>query len=133
MNFFSYWLYSDLFGEFNDWEGLFYGGAGLITKNGIKKPGFYVFKLLNNLGSEIIDKGDNYIITKNEKNGIEVFYTNYKHFNEDYYQYSESITDIKEIYTVFKDDNSEKIKIKINGISNGKYRIKINSINRENG
>lgn len=133
VNFFSYWLYSDLFGEFNDWEGIFYGGAGLITKNGIKKPGFYVFKLLNNLGSEIIDKGDNYIITKNEKNGVEVFYTNYKHFNEDYYKYSESITDIKEIYTVFKDDNSEKIKIKINGISNGKYRIKINSLNRENG
>lgn len=133
VNFFTYWLYSDLFGEFNDSEGLFYGGAGLVTKNGIKKPGFYVFKLLNNLGTEIIGKGDNYVITKNKINGIEIFYTNYKHFNEDYYQYSESITDIKEIYTVFEDNNSENIKIKINEIANGKYRIKINSLDRENG
>jgi len=81
----GYWIGSDLFSQFYDSHVLLNGGAGLISKNGIKKPACYAIEFMNRMGSSIIDKGENYIITANNHNGYYIACHNYKHFNYYYY------------------------------------------------
>ncbi len=50
----SYWAYTDLFEEPGPPPTPFHGGFGLINREGIRKPGFFAYKYLNELrGKEI--------------------------------------------------------------------------------
>ena len=48
----SYWTFSDIFEELAYFTDPFYGGFGLLTIDGIKKPNYYAFKFLNELGEK---------------------------------------------------------------------------------
>lgn len=48
--FFSFWTHSDIFDELGEIESEFPGLYGLITRNGIRKPNYNAFRMLNNLG-----------------------------------------------------------------------------------
>ena len=58
----------------------FYGGAGLCTFNGIKKPSYYAFDLLSRLGNQLIAHGESYVVTKH-KNDIQILFYNYCHYS----------------------------------------------------
>ena len=45
---------------------LFSGGPGLMDIHGMKKASFYAFVQLNQLGRQILDHGENYILAKND-------------------------------------------------------------------
>lgn len=45
----SYWTYSDLFEEPGPPSAAFYGGFGLVTRDGIRKPAFFAYKYLHAL------------------------------------------------------------------------------------
>lgn len=47
---------------------LFFGGAGLVTTNGIRKPAYYGYYFLSKLGRNLIKKGEGYIITEEDEN-----------------------------------------------------------------
>ena len=46
----SYWTYSDLFEEPGPPPTPFHGGFGLLTREGIRKPAYFAYKYLNELG-----------------------------------------------------------------------------------
>lgn len=54
----SYWTYSDLFEEAGPPPAAFYGGFGLVTRDGIRKPAFFAYKYLNALHGETIRSSD---------------------------------------------------------------------------
>ncbi len=54
----SYWTYSDLFEEAGPQTRPFEGGFGLMTPQGIRKPAWFAFKYLNNLGDREFPTGD---------------------------------------------------------------------------
>lgn len=129
----GYWLFSDIFSDFIDSKSLLHGGAGLITKSGIKKTSYYTFILLNQLGDRLIDKGEGYIVTKKAGDCYQVLCYNYKHFDYSYYLQPESSKKINEQYTFFEDNEKRNLSLNITGVSNGKYRIKEIILNREHG
>jgi len=52
----SYWTYSDLFEEPGPPKAAFYGGFGLVSRDGIRKPAFFAYKYLHALqGASIRD------------------------------------------------------------------------------
>jgi len=52
----SYWTYSDLFEENGPPPAAFHGGFGLLTRDGIRKPAYFAYKYLNELGpTELIE------------------------------------------------------------------------------
>lgn len=59
-----YWSLSDLVNEHGLDEKEFHGGLGLISNNGIAKPAFRAFELINELKGEIIYINPNVIISK---------------------------------------------------------------------
>lgn len=54
----SYWTYSDLFEEAGPPPAAFYGGFGLVTRDGIRKPAFFAYKYLHALQGQTIPSSD---------------------------------------------------------------------------
>jgi len=133
VNMIGYWLFSDIFSEFRDSKNLLHGGAGLITKSGIKKPSYHAFTLLNQLGDQLVAKGENYIFTKKSGDRYQILCYNYKHFDYSYYLRPEGSFAINEQYDIFDNNDDLNYKLEISGITNGKYRVKEIRLNRTSG
>nr|MDP5192895.1 helix-turn-helix domain-containing protein [Neobacillus sp. 179.-C4.2 HS] len=129
----GYWLCSDIFSDFRDSKNILHGGAGLLTKNGIKKPSYHAFVLLKQLGEILVARGDNYIVTKKSGNRYQVLCFNYKHFNYSYYLHPEGSTGIHEQYEIFENNEPLNLSLELQGIANGKYRVKELKLNRDHG
>lgn len=54
----SYWTYSDLFEEPGPPAAAFYGGFGLLTRDGIRKPAFFAYKYLHALQGDALASSD---------------------------------------------------------------------------
>lgn len=61
----SYWTFSDIFEEKGGGESIFHGGFGMINFQGIVKPSFHAYRMLNRLGDEVIFQQEGIIITRN--------------------------------------------------------------------
>lgn len=133
INMIGYWLSSDIFSDFRDSKSFLYGGAGLVTKNGIQKPSYHAFVLLKQLGDAVISRGDNYIVTKKTGDRYQILCFNYKHFKYSYYLHPERSTGMNELHDIFEDTEIMDCSLEIQGIKNGKYRIKEMKLNRTNG
>ncbi|WP_278184407.1 helix-turn-helix domain-containing protein [Clostridium cellulovorans] len=46
---------------------LFFGAPGIMTLHGIRKASYYAYYFLSRLGAMLIEKGEGYVITKNEE------------------------------------------------------------------
>lgn len=65
VNMMSYWTFSDVFEEQGVVKRPFYGGFGLIAEDGLPKPSFNAFKLLQRLGTERLSvDSDSAIVTR---------------------------------------------------------------------
>ncbi|MBQ8054503.1 MAG: helix-turn-helix domain-containing protein [Lachnospiraceae bacterium] len=57
---------SDWVSSYLDSGTVVHGGIGLLTKDTIRKPAYFVFEFLNRLGSVVIASGEGYILTRSE-------------------------------------------------------------------
>jgi len=73
----SYWAFTDVFEEMGAGPEAFHGGFGMITMQGVKKPMFYVYQFLNELGDYEIARNDGYMITKTNDNKLVGVFYNY--------------------------------------------------------
>ncbi|WP_342041832.1 GH39 family glycosyl hydrolase [Bacillus sp. OTU2372] len=133
VNMIGYWLFSDIFSDFRDSKNLLHGGAGLVTKSGIKKPSYHAYMLLKQLGEILVAKGDHYVVTKRSGHRYQVICFNYKHFNYSYYLHSEGSMGIHEQYEIFENNETISLSLEIQGLANGKYRLKELKLNRDYG
>jgi len=133
INGFGYWFCSDVSGELKDSKNLLYGDMGLISANGISKPGFYAYEMLGKLGSELIQKGDGYIITKKSSYNYEIITYNYKHFDYFYCLSEETPVTLEQYYNIYENQENLNISINLKGTKKGRYRVKKYILNREHG
>lgn len=129
----SYFMASDISGEYLDTDLLLQGGTGLISKNGMKKPSFYAFSFLEKLSVSMVQKGDNYIITKNSSNVITMVCHNYKHFNNSYLLNSEENINLHELENIYENENKLKLSFSMVNLKKGKYRVKSYILNEKYG
>ncbi len=126
----GYWTFTDIFEEVKTSYDTFHGGLGFVTSNGLKKPIYNSYKLLNKLGSQIIEKGEDFIVTKNSKGVIQILAYNYCHFKNEDIKYNEKEV-LNDRYSIFK-EKIRNIKITLLGV-NGNITKKIYRIIKENG
>ncbi|MEA5429292.1 GH39 family glycosyl hydrolase [Arcicella lustrica] len=65
----SYWTFTDIFEEKGAGETIWHGGFGMINYQGIVKPTFHAYRMLNQLGDEILHKEEGLIVTRHSKSG----------------------------------------------------------------
>lgn len=129
----GYWIGTDKFSEYFDSYNILYGGAGLVTKNGIGKPALYAFKFLNRLKKYIVSKGENYIITTDGRNNYSMICYNLKSLGHYYYMKKEENLTVEDLDKAFVNLKSTVSKFKLEGLENGNYEIKTHSVSSKQG
>jgi len=116
----SYWTFTDIFEEAGPAMTSFHGGFGLLTLQGIKKPTFYSYKFLGELGNTELQNIDTCSwVCKNEK-GVQALFWNLKMpFND--------TTTYDDVYFSKNRPAADagKVNVHIDHVPNGKYRLTI--------
>lgn len=129
----GYWLGSDLFSDYYDAAMILYGGCGLLTKDGIRKPVYYAIRFLNSLGEKCLAINENAIVTYTAQKQISICCHNYKHFNYRYYLQEEDEIEVERQAALFENNERLQLTIRLKNLNEGDYHIKIYSINQEDG
>lgn len=115
----SYWVFSDIFEEPAPPKTHFHGGFGLLNVQGLKKPSFFAYKYLNQLGDlELTCNDENAWICKNDK-GVQVLLWDYTHIDQ------------KKVpnQTFYKRDlpalSTEKVQLCLSNLKLGKHQVSI--------
>lgn len=133
VNSFGYWFCSDISGELKDSKTLLYGDMGLMSANGIRKPGFFAYQMLASLGNTLIKKGDGFIITSKSLYNYELITYNYKHFDYMYCLNEETSVSLDKYYSIFENQQNLHLNVTLKGVRKGRYRIKKYTLNRQHG
>lgn len=64
-----YWTFTDIFEEKGGGEEIFHGGFGMINFQGIVKPSFHAYRMLNQLGDLEVYNEDPLVVTRCSKSG----------------------------------------------------------------
>ncbi|MCY9513976.1 GH39 family glycosyl hydrolase [Paenibacillus apiarius] len=128
----AYWTITDHLEELPLPEHTFHGGLGLITNNGIKKPGYYAYELLSQLGDRLLDRGSGYCVTQ-AGDRFQLLAYHYCHYDK-LYEVRESLgIDTYNRYHVFQDLNEYEMNFVCQGIPAGRYELRQIAISREHG
>lgn len=86
----SYSNVSDCTSQYFDSLSPLTGATGLLTRDGLMKPAYYAMEFWKNLGSLLVRKGENYIITSQNGKAVQIIAFNAKKFSTGYYMQNES-------------------------------------------
>ena len=79
----SYWTYTDIFEESGPPPTPFHGGFGLINTQGLRKPSFYAYHFMNQLGKEVLDCSDAKATVCKSEDGVQALVWNYTYLKQD--------------------------------------------------
>lgn len=129
----AYWVSSDLYAEFKDTRKLLFGGTGLVSKDGIRKPSYYAFYFLSRLGKYVLQKNENAVVTTDNNGSLMIVCHNCKNLSPQYFHTSEEDLDADKMRDYFLDMEDRKIFFQIRDVENGIYTLKSQFINEEYG
>jgi len=119
----SYWTFTDIFEEAGPRFTPFHGGFGLLNTQGIKKPAYHAFSLLNKLGTtELMNADSSSWICKNAKGEVQVLF----------WDCSYTLPDSVNNQAYFVRDLPAKakgiVKVSLKGLASGKYQLVLHRI-----
>lgn len=129
----GYWEASDIRFESIDSTGLLFGGSGLVSRDGIRKPAFFAYEHMNHLEGHFLGKNKYAIVSSSGKGLFYICCHNYKHFNFRYYALNEDEIEIENQRRLFTDNEVLQISFRLNNVNNGMYQVKIFSVSHEEG
>ncbi len=125
---------TDLVSSHMDTVGIVNGGIGLLTKDNIRKPAYFAVDFLNQLGEQVLDKGEHYIITRKSSGDIYILCFYYSWFKRNYMLQDDLIDLNRYNSMVFEDENPLYLNFHLDNLEeSGEYYIKKRTMNRQNG
>jgi len=110
----------------------FWGAMGLYTQARIKKPIYYAWKFLGQLGSHKIASGEGYYITK-ENDSIQILLYHYIHFAEEYSNHQFVDISYKNRYAQFEEKPNLEISLSFTAADGDLYSLTETILNQKNG
>lgn len=117
INSLGFWTFTDVFEENGPGRSPFHGGFGLINSDGIKKPAYWAYWFLSQLGDEIVETSDNYIITK-QGDDYQIIIWNYCYYTDEFAKGDRSKLTETDRDNVFENKN---LTVNLHIDLNGKY------------
>lgn len=125
---------SDRTYAFYDTSEILFGGAGLLTNDGIMKPAAFAFDFLNHrLFPYYLGKTRNYLVTTDLHDNYAIICHNQQRLNYNYYLTPETALERDSMWKYYEGRSRLNIRVRISGASDGEYSIKIYRINDQNG
>ena len=129
----GYWQLSDMDAEYTDTTRLLFGGTGILSKDGLKKPAFTALKRLGRFHTRLVDRADGMLMTTNGINSYEIALYNYIHFSDLYCLSGGEGLELENVYTVFRNSAAKDVVLRLRGLPAGHYRVITTTLNREHG
>lgn len=129
----AYFIGSDRYSEFYDTDTLLFGGAGLISRDGILKPSGFAFDFLNRLSPGFVAKDRNYMVTTDGESTVSILCHNAKELNYTYFNTEEDKIEKEHLERYYEDTESLQLQIQLTGLPDGGYQMKRYSINEQYG
>jgi xylan 1,4-beta-xylosidase len=116
----SYWVFTDIFEESAPRFRPFHGGFGMLTIQGINKPVFYSYQLLNRLGNiELLNNDSDSWVCKDSKGNIQVLAWDYT------YTLPDSVNNQQYYIRDLPSKPKGKLKINISKVPDGIYALEV--------
>lgn len=125
----GHWLFSDLYADYKDTYAILFGGAGLLNKNGIPKPGWYAFDFMNACYKNVIARDKNCLITCSESGEYAIVCHNLKSLNYNYYVEKENKISMADMQEMTENKEALTLRIRIKNVEKENYVIKRRRIN----
>lgn len=123
-----FWYGSDMNTSYYDTKALLFGGAGLISKDALKKPAFFALDFMGRLGDFALEAGEGCIAATNGRGSCELLLYNDKHLNYTYYLKDEATITVEDTKRIFENDDPLEMKISMIHMTPGEYFIKTEKI-----
>lgn len=109
-----------------------FGGDGLISKQGFRKPSYYAYSFFQKAGPYYLGKNENVIIFGNDFSEYQIICHNCKRLSYHYYL-DEKEQHLEKMDQYFDTKEEIKLKIRLENVKNGRYIIKKHSVNTSHG
>lgn len=129
----AYWHALDSYSDYYDANKILIGDSGMISRDGIRKPAFYAYMFMNRLFPEVLFKDENAIVTTNRRNRYVIACHNFKKLSSQYVFSEEDTITVETLDNYIEDDETLKLKFRLENVKNGEYLVKIHTVNKENG
>ena len=125
---------SDLIGAYSDSSAVVCGSGGLLAGNGIRKPVYYAYRFLRQLGDRKLLLSDNCAASSFHSDDIRIVCWNRKNLGPRYYVNEEDSFRPEEIEQMMENLDPYFLELKIEGLDSGqRYRIRQRIMNEETG
>lgn len=128
----GYWLLTDLIDEWQVPGGVFHGGYGLFTTNGIPKAVYRALRFLTKVGAEKISAGPSWFVSRSGTT-VQIFLYHYCHYDNLYRYRYQKLKNPHDAYKVFQNAGDLQISLFLTGLQPGSYRWERRVINRSTG
>lgn len=113
-------------------KGILFGGGGLLSKHGIRKPVYYACEFMHHAGTWYVTKDSHSIVFSNGDANYQIICHNSKRLNYRYYHAGNSLN-LHHMDTYFDDTEDLRLTYRLRNIRNGNYIIKIRLISPDAG
>jgi xylan 1,4-beta-xylosidase len=127
----AFWTLSDIFEEDAALPPPFSGGFGLLSPEGIRKPSWYALWFLRKIRGDILEQGEEYIVTKNG-GALYVLAFRYLHYDKLFIEGDRSLLSFASRYEVFEAKPPLTFNLSLKGLEGG-YRIWEYTLDRAHG
>lgn len=113
VNSLMYWTFTDIFEEKGGGQSIFHGGFGMINFQGLVKPSFHAYRMLNQLGDEKLYYSDPVFVSRSSQSGkITAVAFNYPA------EYEEAVPSSKNAKN-YMDASSKQLDVTLTGLQPG--------------
>lgn len=131
----GYWLFgeSPVMHNLLQVSPLHFWGQGMLNKDGLPLPSYHAFKILNLLGSHLIEQGENFCITQSEPDHYQILTFNYSHFSSSAILHTDKTRSFIDVYQLFENMPVVKMRFELKNLTPGTYRIQRHLLDRSHG
>lgn len=140
---FGYWLLTDFMEERTGIRGIFHGGYGLFTCNGLPKAGYFSLSMLGKLEPQLLAQGNGWVLTGRQKGPghssgslpfpLTLLVYNYCHYNDlNCYRYKQ-LEAPSDAYSVFQAGEKTDLTFDLRGLPSGLLKITRTRLTKEHG
>jgi xylan 1,4-beta-xylosidase len=119
----SYWVFTDIFEEPGPRFEVFHGGFGLMNTQGIKKPAYFAYQFLNQLGqNELANPDKRSMATTDGKGNVQVLLWDYT------YTLPEKVNNQQFFIKDLPPKNKGDVQLSLKGLKKGVYTMEISQV-----
>lgn len=126
------WMATDWSSTYYDVMRVSYGGSGMITRSGVRKPVFYALTFLDSTGEICLHRDRRCIVTRRKDGEWVILLNNRAAFSADYYTKPEDTIPPQNVGDFFRNQTDMEVELVIPA-EDGQYVVKTSTISPSHG